>query len=184
MDRNEKLDSSEIDENTTENLIDAINNDDFEVVQKIVSMNNSIVHNVTDNGYSPFEEIRFKDKKYWDLFLENGAYIDTQDYSGRTLLYIAASDNLTELLTYLIENGADINLSSDEMSPLEASIEYESSEAFNILFASGADYDFNIEKYKNRQIYEQASSLIKSKKALEIVNEAMQEISFQNTNKK
>ena len=52
---------------------------------------------------------RGKHQDVISILLQNGAYVDSIDYRGRTPLMLAASCNLVDILSILLDNGADIS---------------------------------------------------------------------------
>ena len=63
----------------------------------------------------------------------------TDEY-GWTTMHFAASFNRVDILRYLLENGAEINVKDDQgYTPLLLAIETESLDAFKLLLDNGAD---------------------------------------------
>jgi len=48
------------------------------------------------------------------LFVDQGAYVNMQNFTGETALYLAASRGFSRICSFLLENGADISISTLE----------------------------------------------------------------------
>lgn len=86
------------------------------------------------------------DKKYItqefiDILLNQGANINAQAHDGETALLMAGlSSNNRDLITFLVERGADVNLSNEHgCTPLMDAAELGKNEILEYLLAKGAD---------------------------------------------
>jgi ankyrin repeat protein len=48
------------------------------------------------------------------LFVDQGAFVNMQNFAGETALYLAASRGFTRICSFLLENGADVSISTLE----------------------------------------------------------------------
>ena len=76
--------------------------------------------------------------------LANGALVNKKhdDQSSNTLLHIAAQSNQEEIVKFLLENGADLNIrNADSNTPLHLAVARDHFEITFILVAAGAEID-------------------------------------------
>ena len=82
------------------------------------------LHRAVQGGF--FEAIK--------ALVENGAEINQQDKGGKTPLFLAARENHTSVIKYLIDKGADRNIPNNiEEKPIEIAKYYEQHQAVALL---------------------------------------------------
>ena len=90
----------------------------------------------------------------------SGADVNSADDFGRTPLHVAASADYSEMVRFLIENGADIDLTTngEKQTPLHFAAKNEAPQSVKILLAYGAELE--VRDYKQRTPLQVGSFLL------------------------
>ena len=92
----------------------------------------------------------------------SGADVNKADDFGRTPLHVAASADYSEMVRFLIDNGADIELTTkgEKQTPLHFAAKNEAPQSVKILLAYGAETE--VRDYKQRTPLQVGSFLLLS----------------------
>ena len=119
-------------------LHDAVSCGHIEMVELLIE-NGAKINAKDQFGFTPLM-VEFEDHvedqergEVIEALIRNGADIDAKDNSGKTALYQFTKTGDLHLVRILLENGADVNVSSEEGTPLQVAIKNSNSAIANLL---------------------------------------------------
>lgn len=126
-----------------EKLVAAIADNKAKEVRELIEKDRNLVTHVDTKGSTPLHyAVHLNKSEIVNVLISLGAIVDQQDNSGRTPLHWGIEKKVNvEIITKLIEKGADINKPSgvSKNTPLHYAAQCGNTEAMKILLDKGAN---------------------------------------------